>query len=308
MKIAYIEIYPNKTINKSKAIDAHLRNAFIVSEYINADLLCIESDFLKALDKKYEILILGFASHYAPFKLISKIVENNKHAKKIVISNDINFVSSIGGFRPYHLIAGYECNKSKSEITAKTLNINLLLAREFNDLSNKKYDCIYYGTARKDRFNYFEKYLQKDIYLSTSIKNMKIFKNIGCNAKFINKMSWLKNKETLNNFKYQIYIEDNKTNETFSNLANRWYEAGFCNNVVFFDINCRNTILNSELKEYESEVSKYYVSSYSELQEKIKECNLDFEKHLRIQKIWRKNEMKLREEMLIELKNHILTV
>tara|TARA_Y100001963_G_C6720780_1_gene419016 strand:+ start:261 stop:1193 length:933 start_codon:yes stop_codon:yes gene_type:complete len=305
MKVALIEVYPNKKLKKHKAIDAHLRNAIILSDYLEADLLCVESDFIKAHKKKYDVLVLCFATHYAPFKMIKKLVENNQEARKIVISNDVNFVSSIGGFRPYTLIAGYDCQKNKSEIAAHTLNINLLLAKNANNVISKKYDCIYYGTFRKDRKNYFQEYLQDDIYLSTSPKNFKKYKAIGCNPKYISKLSWQKNRETLNLFKYQLYIEDNKTNTVFCNLANRYYEAGFCNNVVFFDSNCRNTINKSELKDYKEQVEFYIVKDYKDLQEKIKECNKNFEKHLAIQKSWRVSEQFRRTTMMKELKNII---
>jgi len=305
MRIALIEVYPNKKLNKANAIDAHLRNAIIISDYLEADLLCVESDFIKAHKKQYDVLVLCFATHYAPFKMIKKLVSNNPDARKIVISNDVNFVSSIGGFRPYTLIAGYECKKQKNEIAAHTLNINLLLADHANELTKKKYDCIYYGTFRKDRQNYFTKYLQDDIYLSTSPKNFKKFKAIGCNPKYITKLSWRKQKETLNLFRYQLYIEDNLTNEVFCNLANRWYEAGICNNVVFFDANCRNTINKSELQNHADTVENYIVNSYEELQDKIKECNKDFDKHLAIQKAWRIGEQFRRKEMMKELKDII---
>ena len=305
MNIAILEPYNKKKINFEKAIDAHLRNSIIISKYLNCDLLCVEQDFIKALDKSYDVLILGFASHYAPFELIKKIQENNPKARKLVISNDVNFTSSIGGFNPYHLIAGYECKKTKSELTATTLNINLLLAKKPNKIINKKYDCIYYGTFRKDRQNYFKKYLHNDIYLSTSPRNFKKFKHIGCNPKYIDKLNWQKNKETLNLFKYQLYIEDNVTNKVFCNLANRYYEAGFCNNVVFFDNSCRFTIEQSELNYYKEQVEFYIVNSYKELQEKIKECNKDFDKHLAVQKSWRMSEQLDRDNMLKELKNII---
>lgn len=307
MKIAVIEVYPNKKMEISKMIDAHLRNSVIIANEISADLLCVESDFIRALNKQYDILILGYASGYAPFQLIKRLVENNPKAKKIVLSNEYNIVPSIGGFNPYDLIANYEQIKSKGKTIQNfyTLNLNLLFAREPNQLSEKKYDCIYYGTYRVNRAKYFKEYLQNDIYLSTSDKNFKKYKHIGANPKWIKKLSWDKRNETLNNFRYSLYIEDDYTHNVFNNLANRWYEAGFCNNVMFFDANCINTIRKSEISRFESEIQNYIVSNKKELQEKIQECNKDFNKHLAIQKTWRLSEMYLRTEMIDNLKSII---
>jgi hypothetical protein len=307
MNIAIIEVYPNKTMDIKKMIDAHLRNSFILSKILNCDLLCTENDFLKALNKKYDVLILGYASGYAPFTLIKKIIDNNVNAKKFVLSNEYNIVPSVGGFKPYHLIANYEKIKSKGNtiINFSFLNLNLLLAKEPNQLSEKKYDCIYYGTFRVNRSKYFSEYLQKNIYLSTSIKNLKKFKHIKCNPLLIGKLSWEEKKETLNLFRYSLYIEDNHTHNVFNNLANRWYEAGFCNNVVFFDVNCWNTIRKSEIAYFEEQIKNYIVSSHEELQAKIEYCNQDFERHLSIQKGWRLNQMVLRQDMINELKRII---
>ena len=82
MNIALIEPYNKTKLNFNNSIDAHLRNAVIISKHLGADLLCIEQDFIKALNKKYDILILGYASHYAPFQLIRKLQEKNPKAKK----------------------------------------------------------------------------------------------------------------------------------------------------------------------------------------------------------------------------------
>lgn len=307
MNVAVIEVYPNKKMDIKKMIDAHLRNSVIISNEINADLLCVESDFMKALKKNYDILILGYASGYAPFQLIKKLVNNNPNAKKIVLSNEYNIVPSIGGFNPYDLIANYDKIKSKGKTIKNfyTLNLNLLFARLPNEITEKKYNCIYYGTFRINRVKYFKEYLQNEIYLSTSDKNFKKYKHIGANPKYIKKLSWDKKNETLNNFKYSLYIEDDYTHNVFNNLANRWYEAGFCNNVMFFDSNCLNTIKKSEIGIFENEIKNYIVSNYNELQKKIKECNLDFQKHLNIQKNWRKNELILRQKMIDELKKII---
>ena len=307
MKIALIEIYPSKKMNTRKMIDAHLRNSITLSEYLKCDLLLIESDFIAALDKKYDILILSYGSAYASFNLIKELFKRNKNAKKFWITNEYNLVPITPTMKHKHSIIGnFEKQPyTRNVINFHTLNLNLLLAKDPNRIQNKKYDCIYYGTFRINRSKYFKKYLQNEMYLSTSSKNFKKFKHIGCNPKYITKLNWIEGKETLNLFKYQLYIEDVKTHTNFNNLANRYYEAGFCNNVVFFDINCRNTINNSELRYYKEQVENYIVKDCKDLQKKIKEYNKNFEKHLAIQKSWRTNEQLLRIQMLKELKNII---
>lgn len=288
-------------------IDAHLRNSVIISSILNCDLLCVEDDFKKALRKRYEILILGYASGYAPFTLIRKLIENNPNAKKYVISNEYNIVPSVGGFNPYEIICNYEKinNKGNTITNQHFLNLNLLLARKANNLSVKKYDCCYYGTFRENRAIYFAKYLHNDIYVSTSSKNYKKFKHIGANPKYVAKFTWAKNIETLNNFKYSLYIEDTNTHNNYNCLANRWYEAGFCNNVVFFDVNCLNTIRKSEIACFEQQIKDYIVTDYMSLKEKINYCNQNFEKHLAIQKTWRLSEQILRSNMIEDFKKII---
>lgn len=307
MKIALIEVYPNKKMDISKMIDAHLRNSVIISKYLNADLLCVESDFVKALKNNYDVLILGYASGYAPFTLIKKIVQKNINAKKFVLSNEYNIVPFVGGFNPYYLIANYKSLKNKGNFVNGfySLNLNLLLSRAANEITTKKYDCIYYGTFRPNRSKYFKEYLQKTIYLSTSDKNFKKYKHAGCIPKLIKKLTWKERQETLNNFRYSLYIEDEYTHKVFNNLANRWYESGFCNNVVFFDVNCWNTIRKSEIAHFEDQIKDYIVTDYESLQAKIEYCNQDFGKHLAIQKTWRLSEPLLREQMLSELKRII---
>lgn len=307
MKIALIEIYPLKKMNLQKYIDAHLRNSITISKYLDCDLLLVESDFLAALNKKYDVLILSYASRYAPFKLIEEMFKRNKNAKKFWITNEYN-LSPIGTIVDYKhtIIANFEKQPyTRNVLKFHTLNLNLLLSKYPNRKLNKKYDCIYYGTFRIGRTKYYERYLQNDIYLSTSSKNFKKFKHIGCNPKYITKLNWVGKKETLNLFKYQLYLEDEHTHTDFNNLANRYYEAGFCNNIIFFDKNCKNTINNSELNYYKEQVENYIVKDYKDLQNKIKECNKNFEKHLVIQKSWRMNEALAKKTMLKELKNII---
>jgi len=285
----------------NKRIDAYFRNTLIISDYLEATFLYNENEYNKNLETKFDAILIFYANYYSPVKQMKQIAENNKAAKYYFIANEYTITAAYTFLKDKNLtlISNWE---EEGEIM---LNLNLLFSKKPNEVKDKPYDCIYYGTFRTDRAEYYKEYLKEDLYLSTTSKNFKKYKHIGCKAKLIKKLSWEENKETLNLFKYQLYIEDKHTHKVFNNLANRYYEAGFCNNVVFFDVNCQNTINKSELNYYKDLVEDYIVESYEDLQSKIKECNKDFDKHLAIQKSWRMNEATARTNMLKELKNII---
>ena len=69
-----------------------------------------------------------------------------------------------------------------------------------------------------------------------------------------------------------------------------------CNVVQFFDINCKNTIEQSEI-EFDN---YFYVSNLEELKEKIKNDN--FEKSLEFQKKWNEQAKKERENVIKVIK------
>lgn len=285
----------------TKRIDAYFRNTLIISDYLEAIFLYNENEYNKHLDSKFDVIIIFYSNYYSPVKQMKQIADNNKDAKFFWILNE------------YAISANYTFLNDKNVTYIRNweeegeimLNLNLLFSKKPNEVKDKPYECVYYGTYRADRAEYCNEYLKEDLYLSTTSKNFKKYRHIGCTSKLIKKLSWEENKETLNLFKYQLYIEDKHTHKVFNNLANRYYEAGFCNNVVFFDINCRNTINKSELSYYKEQVEYYIVKDYEDLQNKIKECNKDFDKHLAIQKSWRMNEATARTNMLKELKNII---
>ena len=285
----------------NKRIDAYFRNTLIISDYLEATFLYNENEYNKNLETKFDAILIFYANYYSPVKQMKQIAENNKAAKYYFIANEYTITAAYTFLKDKDLtfISNWE------EEGKIMLNLNLLFSKYPNELKEKPYDCVYYGTFRTDRAEYYKEYLKEDLYLSTTSKNFKKYKHIGCKAKLIKKLSWEENKETLNLFKYQLYIEDKHTHKVFNNLANRYYEAGFCNNVVFFDVNCQNTINKSELNYYKDLVEDYIVESYEDLQNKIKECNKDFNKHLAIQKSWRMPEALSRKLMLKELKNII---
>ena len=178
-----------------------------------------------------------------------------------------------------------------------TINLNLLLFKGVNKLTDKKYDLIYWGSYRPNREKYFREYFDADMMLSTSQKNLKKFRDIGCKATGINKLSWDRHQETLNLFKYTLYIEDEKTHNHYSHLANRFYEALQCNVLTFFDSNTAKTTAQAGL----SIPDFFFVEGSQDLKNKIKIADKDFLKLLSEQHKWVDQEIVKRKQMMQQL-------
>lgn len=288
-------IYCRQIQAVNNPIAVSYRNAEILAEELGADLLMYKDDKLQSKD--YDVIICPYFNRYTDYGTLKGIIKSNQ--KRFLIRSEYEkVIVSMKEFKPHFEICNFQGGQN-------FLNTNLLISKQPNKLIDKKYDCIYYSRHRADRMKYCKEYLQGNIYLSTHPKNHKHFFHAGCRPKLIKNIDWTPKKETLNLFRYSLYIEDIYTHSVFNNLANRWYEAGFCNNVVFFDVNCWNTIRKSEIGQYEEEIKDYIVSSHSELLEKINYCNKNFEKHLTIQKSWRKDELLHRANMIQSLKDII---
>jgi len=288
-----ILVYSRQIQAVSNPIAVSYRNASILAEDLGADLLMNKTDKLK--QKDYEVIICTYSNKYTDFTTLKSLCRPRQ--TRVLIRSEYEKVGSlITDYKPFISICNFEGGDN-------FLNTNLLVSRPPNPLTDKKYDCIYYSRYRADRMIYCREYLQKGVYLSTRPKNHKHFYHYGCAPKLIKHIDWSKRRETLNQFRYSLYIEDKYTHSVFNNLANRWYEAGFCNVVMFFDINCKNTVEKSEIGQYFDPY--YYVRSHAELMRKIQECNEDWAKHLTVQKSWRVNESALRAKMIEDLKNII---
>jgi hypothetical protein len=308
MRIALLDVKVGTKIG-SNFTAVNMRNMILLQKELGADFY-YSTDQLINNNKEYDAVLVGFGSMNSEAVLTRDFIKRHNNIIFIVgeYEQKINPALSYAK-NNFKLVRNYEgrnqVQHKDRQISDNVINLNLLIAKQANQLITKKYDCIYYGRWRGNRADYFKKYIQNELYLSTSTKNMKKFKHEGCNPKYLDTISWEEKKETLNLFRYSLYIEDVYTHSVFNNLANRWYEAGFCNVVMFFDVNCLNTIRKSEIAEYENEIQNYLVTDYNSLQAKINECNQDFEKHLAIQKNWRKNELELRAKMIDELKEII---
>lgn len=270
MKIAIIEVV-DLAVNP---IDAHVRNAIEIWHDLKArgHEVVFMANNLPVVEEKFDIIIFSYASMYFDFKKYENLIKINENTEYVWITNEYNLgMNSFMKKRVKHIIANFK-NKAIASYNNLVLNLNTILFRDVNELTLKKYDICYYGTHRPDRRKYFQKYLKEGFILSTSPKNHKFFKDMGCNPRFTGKFYWQPKKETLNQFKASLYIEDEYTHICFNHLANRFYEALTCNCALFFDESCKNTIAqsNCDIDEF------FIVNSYEELMEKLK--SKDFNK------------------------------
>ncbi|MHA1794985.1 MAG: hypothetical protein ACTSUK_02650 [Promethearchaeota archaeon] len=284
MKLLIIE-----TVPKSKnPIDAHVRNAYKIAEGLRArghkvDILHT-NEKTKYLANDYEIILVSYATPYPSFDDIDSFLDRNSKARLGWITNEYNLRPN-GCFykhfkkRGAFILANYEQGAVKFACfdSFHMVNLNTLLFRDLKS-TPKKYDHIYYGTFRIDRKEYFKKYLQAPVFLSTSPKNYKKFKHIGCEPKFIKKINW--SKPLLNSFRYSLYIEDEFTHDNFNNLANRFYECLGADTVILFDSNCIKTLEKSGIKNYKS----FIINNHEDLK-KFNEFN--YKACLNIQKEWK---------------------
>jgi len=196
-----------------------------------------------------------------------------------------------------------DVERFKHSKSFEMVNLNLLIP-DFNDRAiHKKYNLIYYGTYRPTRRLYIQRYFNNSPYhLSSSKKNLKRFNQLaGATCIFADKLDWTKQRESLNLFRYTLYIEDETIHDKHLHIANRFYEALMCNCVQFIDINCINSFKRSLYHVPE----KYIVSSLPDLKDKVD--NYDFMECLKEQRsLWLN--IAIEEKRMIEAKLCLLLV
>lgn len=311
MKIALIDVKGNDDRSIKGSTAMNIRNMVVLSEYLGAKFFYNSKQLIENKEI-YDVLVFGFGGISSNIEQIRQFAKTQNPKKIYWLKTEYDSTNPS---------LYYFCKDTSSQFTTiqnmvqtgglgkfcqgvHFLNLNLLIAKSHLPVFlEKKYDCIYYSRWRPDRAVYLKEYLQRGIFFSSDTKNFKKHKHIGCNPRYIKKLSWDTKKPTLALFRYSLYLEDNYTHRVFNNLGNRWYEAGFCNNVVFFDKSCINTIKKSEIKDFFNEIEYYIVSGHNNLMKKIEECNKDFEKHLRVQKRWRENEQELRSKVLKDIRD-----
>lgn len=306
MKIAIIECVMNSN-NK----DAHVRQAIFIKNYFLKKGHQCEILYIDTIDKyvkeKYDIIIKSYSTFYENYQAEIDLCTNNKdNAEFYFITNEYTIQQSNVMNRTYkngcdwNIITNFELDKIKGKHWKKRFSVNLnALFYQSKEKQEKKYDVCYYGTYRKNRKKYFQKYfVSENFILSTSPKSIKKFLKDKCIFTPCKRFIWGQSKDTLGLFKYTLYIEDEWIHNNFHNLADRFYEALSNGTVILFDISCQHTLEHSELKYVD--YSKFLISSYEEL------FNRNYEEDLEIQKSWIKIVEKEKEKTFKQLEDIII--
>ena len=269
MKVLILEAKP--ALRKTN-IDAHARNAFAIRDYLNneTDHYCrilARSVEVRDWSEQWDVILICYASFYADVKMMQRVIENQKKLRLGWITNEYNLgMNSSFVKATQFFIRNFTLPTSAPQDLY--VNLNALKADKRRVPMEKKFPAIYYGTFRPGRVDYFKKYLQKGMVISTSPKNLIKYRDAGCDCKYIGKLNWTRGKETLNLFSASLYIEDKKSHTMDCFLADRFYESLYCNTAMFFDSSCKAAIERNP--DYHID-DFWVVNSHRELMEKAKE-------------------------------------
>ena len=117
----------NGTFNISKI------NAKILSTELNADIIIDSNDRILTYD--YDIILCTYFNRYTDYVTLKKLVKSEQ--KRFLLRTEYEPVVA-SAIKPFTEICNFEGGENY-------LNTNLLISRQPNGLTTKKYDCIYYG-------------------------------------------------------------------------------------------------------------------------------------------------------------------
>lgn len=249
--------------NHSTPQNLHWLNAYKIQQHLisnghTVDLIWSYPDVNENICTGYDVIIFNHASRYS--YISDEWLHKNKDAKLFYVTNEYNLGEPLILWSwvkqhdiKFDVIANHEMSASKvvkKYVNSWTvLNLNTLIVENEPIVSTdeffgfEKQHCIYYGTFRKDRTKYFQKYLNGQVLISTHAKNYSKFRDINVHGPFCDRIDW--SGSGLSNYKTLLYIEDESTHDNYNFLANRFYEALNYNVFPLFDRSCINTIEKS---------------------------------------------------------------
>lgn len=289
---------------RHKSFTPYWRNDKILQEKFEVPI--VNGKFREFWNEKIEKIFLSYAAHWADVKEICAFLDRHSESSLYWITNDYllnlnNDVAKILRKRGVVTVCSYPAPKRSRRgwMTWRTLNINALIYKGLRPLgiAERPYSIVYYGMYRKDREIYFERYFYRDLVVSTSPRNVSLFKALGVKAHFGTPFYWHAKGSLLQRCLFSLYLEDAFSHSHYTYPANRFYEALGSGVVQLFDRNCLNTF---ETAGYD--ISEYLVSDRKSLKQAIKEIGSNYDDHLTRQLRWRRKASAERRGTLQEFK------
>lgn len=244
MRIALLDARQGDRTPENSSTVAY-RNMLVLRDELGADLFVSAAQLARAPDD-YDAIICGFGSTSTEKEQSVAFLMRNPQARLYWLVGEYEqstFAPLFYAKRKYHVLRNYEHEMRNKWADGQTfVNLNALLAAPAPTGDwDRAYPGVYYGRWREDRSIYLSRYMQGDVYLSTSPKNMKIFSAHGCRPKWARALAWERNRETLRLFSASLYIEDVYTHSHYNCPANRYYEALKCGVPILSQPEARGT-------------------------------------------------------------------
>lgn len=269
----------------------HWLNAEQIANYLkrqghDVDFIWSYPSVNSKLQGGYDIIIMNHTSRYAYVDI--EWIEKNQNARYFYINNDYSLGDSQLLYKgakdygiTYEVIGGFDYNLLGKRsmffgdfavMDSHMVNLNTLIYEKRSYAENtlfptsvpSKDGCIYWGSVRPNRIEYFNKYFDS-VVVSTSQKNKERFIDLGLEFESIPRIDWFG--DGLWDYKFSLYIEDEFSHQVFTNLANRFYESLMYDVIPLFDESCRNTVETSGIVFDEW----FYVESSDDITRKLSE-------------------------------------
>lgn len=254
---------------------AHVRNCVAINERLRWDMAWDENKIKSAAKKQYDRYLFSYSAKFAPHDAMARFVESQPNARRFWMMNEYNgsVPKCLRDAGDVTVLAGFERLPSRDYRYVRdwhAIDLNLILIGDRFETA-KKYGCIYYGTYRPGREADFVNYLKPGIALSSSTKNHKLFRSIGCTSRMVDKISWINRRETLRLFRYSLIIEDEYSHKNYTHLPNRFYEAWWCGCIPLIDEQCRVSVQRSGY-----DVPEFCFVTPDTISERISELDVDY--------------------------------
>jgi len=283
-----------------KSFTPYWRNDRILFDEFGTSV--INGRFDSYRNEKIRNIALSYASFWADWRAIAKFLTEHPESQIYQLFNEYNLQLNSGVRKVIDqdkliIVANFPqmTKRCKEHIQ---VNLNTLIFDPESALVGQKktQQIIYYGMFRKDRTIYFTRYFDENIIVSTSQKNILLFKQLGVNPLFAKQFYWGKT-SILERFKFSLYLEDPHTHTHYNYPANRFYEALMFGVVQLFDRNCQRTF---EIAGYD--ISDYLVKGRTSLHRKMEEIEKDYQAHRKIQMQWKVKAKEERAEAIEQLR------